>query len=305
MVNDATTAGGRFRLADEVSKAGHLPEVSVTHSLQEGYRKALTRMTGSLLPPTSVSHRIVLELRYDQGYLYWDRAGRTVAEIVASNEGWELRQIDGKQCVVTNNEQNLTCTFSHNRMDVSQTQNLDVEELLSWGDFAALASNLVDTVVRNLTLESFRRIGLRAWNLFGAEDPASARQMLHSIPVVSSTRQSLASFGEIHETSLKFDLALAEHMLRVELSTFEQQIKLPPSVYESARKSTHKQPRGQREALIAKLKAEKRIKTYPTFGVVLDLDASIEDPLIPEFCDVASFIEASVESFEMVKERIR
>ena len=58
--------------------------------------------------------------------------------------------------------------------------------------------------------------------------------------------------------------------------------------------------REQTNVLRQKLKAEKIIKSYPQYGVLLDLDAYLEDPQIPGF-SISDFINTSYEDFVVVK----
>ena len=77
---------------------------------------------------TAVRHRLVFELRYERGELYWDRCGR-VARTVANREGWATNAIDTNGCHVRNDDDNLVFSFSPTSVSLSQTQNRDVQEV--------------------------------------------------------------------------------------------------------------------------------------------------------------------------------
>jgi hypothetical protein len=56
--------------------------------------------------------------------------------------------------------------------------------------------------------------------------------------------------------------------------------------------------------MIDKLKAAKKIKHFPQFGILLDLDAYIEDPPYPDDLSVSDFIAAAFDDFEQVKQTV-
>ena len=60
---------------------------------------------------TGVPHRLVFELRYEGGELYWDRCGR-IARTLAHREGWATQVIDTNGCHIRNDDDNLVFSFS-------------------------------------------------------------------------------------------------------------------------------------------------------------------------------------------------
>jgi hypothetical protein len=59
---------------------------------------------------TEVVHRYIFELRYDFGYVYWDRAGRIAREI-ANIEGWTFDAIDTNACRLAMRDSDVAFKF--------------------------------------------------------------------------------------------------------------------------------------------------------------------------------------------------
>ncbi len=58
------------------------------------------------------------------------------------------------------------------------------------------------------------------------------------------------------------------------------------------------------EAHGLQLKAKKKIEHYPQFGVLLDLDAYIEDPPYPDDLSISDFVTTAFEDFCRVKQTV-
>ena len=56
--------------------------------------------------------------------------------------------------------------------------------------------------------------------------------------------------------------------------------------------------------LIQKLKAQKAIKAYPAAGMMIDLDAYIEDVPYPEQVSARTFVEEAMGDFDVICEAI-
>jgi hypothetical protein len=93
-------------------------------------------------------------------------------------------------------------------------------------------------------------------------------------------------------------------MVRVAATPFEQQIQLAPSVVAAARKEAHKHWKDQRKVLIQKMKAQKAVKAYPSVGIMVDLDAYIEEVPYPEQVSARTFIVEATKDIEVIREAI-
>ena len=245
-----------------------------------------------------VRHRFVFELRYECGELYWDRCGR-IARDLAAREGWALQSVSLDGCQITNEDQNLIFTYSPTSLNLTQSQNRNVSDLLQPGEFAAIAEECSDAVVQALELKFFSRIGFRLWTLYGTDSVENASSCISRMSFFSPFK-ALSDLGELSYFSHTVVVARSQHMVRVAATPFEQQIRLAPSIIAAARARPHMQDKNQREALIRKLKAKKAIEAYPSVGLMIDLDAYIEDVPYPDRASVCTFIEEAMRDFGVI-----
>lgn len=247
-----------------------------------------------------IVHKYVYELRYDFGQVYWDRAGRIAKEILSEREEWDFDKIDIKHCQLVNRDLNLAFNFGHAKLDLSQTQSVDVESLLDVGEFAKLAETITSTVVDNLDLEFFPRVGFRVWHLYPSMDREQSHQMVQDLKLFSLDPALSSTLGDVSEVSHRLVVDRKKHMLRIAVAPFEQQVELPPSLIRAAKVQAKKESHGQRQKRIDALKAQKTIKHFPHFGVLLDLDAYFEDPPYPDDLSISDFITRAFEDFREI-----
>ncbi len=252
---------------------------------------------------TELRHRFIFELRYDCGELYWDRCGR-VARTLAAKKGWALQSIDLNGCHIWNEDDNLVFTYSPTKLDLTQSQNQDVPDLLPTGEFAAIAEEFSEAVVRALEVNSFPRIGFRLWTLMGTESIEDASSQISRMSFFSPCK-ALTDLGELSYMSHGVVVARSKHMVRVAATPFEQQVRVPPSVLAAARVESHKHGTGQDKLLIRKLKAQKAIKAFPSVGVMIDLDAYIDEEVpYPEQVSAHTFVEEAMGDFDVIRKAI-
>jgi hypothetical protein len=122
---------------------------------------------------TEVIHRFIFELRYEEGFLYWDRAG-AVARELSKGLGWKMQAIDTNHCILKKAEENLTFSFGPHKLDLTQSQNESVAALLPASEFAGLADRFSDTVMRYLDSPYPLRIGFRVWRLYPTKSQEDA-----------------------------------------------------------------------------------------------------------------------------------
>jgi len=191
----------------------------------------------------------------------------------------------------------MAFSFGREKLDLSQVQSADVEELQPLHEFSSIAENGASIVAKHLEIDSFSRIGFRAWLLYPAADRDESYRFVRNLSLFRIHPGVTETLGEPSEVSHRLIFERPGHMLRIAVAPFEQQVDLPPSVFRAARAKARDLPRNQRQVRIDKHKAEKRIRHYPQFGLLLDFDAYIEDPPYPDELSVSDFIANSFEDF--------
>jgi hypothetical protein len=251
---------------------------------------------------TEIVHRYVFELRYDFGQIYWDRAGRIAKEILLNHSGWDFNSIDIHHCQLGHRDANLVFNFGHGKLDISQAQSLEVQTLMPIGEFGTLAESFATAVVQHLDLEAFPRIGFRVWHLYASADREQSYHFLRRLKLFSLNAATSEPLGEISEISHRLVVNRGSHVLRIAIAPFEQQVDLPLSVVRAAKTQASKAKKDQKAVRIDQLKAKKTISHFPQFGLLLDLDAYIEDPPFPDDLTISDFIATAFGDFGRVKE---
>jgi len=251
-------------------------------------------------------HKFVFELRYDLGQIYWDRAGQIAKEIISGEAaGWDLDSIGLETCKLSCSELNLQFSFGPNKLDLSQSQNAETLELLSIGDFCRLAESLSEIVISTLQLNDFLRFGFRVWNLYPTDTRADAISTVKKLKLFSYDQDILNSLGEdVSDISHRLVVDRNSHMLRIAVTPFEQEVKLPPSVIRKAKERARDHSKDQKQILIDQQKAKRMISRLPQFGLLLDLDAHIDDPPYPDNISISDFIGRAFEDFDNIKNPI-
>jgi hypothetical protein len=245
-----------------------------------------------------VRHRLIFELRYDRGELYWDRCGG-IARTLAAKKGWAWQSIDVNGAHIWNEDQNLIFTYSPTKLDLAQSLSQDVLELLLPGQFAAIAEEFSEAVIQALEVDYFPRIGFRLCTMFGTDSVEDASSRISHMSFFRPCG-ALADLGELSHVSHAVVVARPKHMVRVAAMPFEQPVHLAPSVMAAARAVPHRDPRDQVKALIHKMRAEKAITAFPAVGMMIDLDAYIEDVPYPEQASARTFVEEAMVDFDVI-----
>jgi hypothetical protein len=71
-----------------------------------------------------------------------------------------------------------------------------------------------------------------------------------------------------------------------------------------AREESHRYKKDQHKVLIQKIRAQKAIKAYPSLGMMIDLDAYIEDAPYLEQVSARTFIEEAMSDFSVISTAI-
>ena len=253
---------------------------------------------------TEVIHKYVFELRYDFGQLYWDRSGRVAKQILNEFDDWDFDSVDGGRCQLSNREQNVAFNFGPERLDLSQSQNADVDSLMDVGEFAKFAEDATARVIESLELEFFSRIGFRVLHLYPASDRENAEQLVGKLKLFQIDRDMSDVIRAPTEMSFRIVTERDKNMLRIAVSPFEQNIPLSPRILLAAKTEARQLSRNQRRARIDQLKAKKKIEHYPQFGVLLDLDAYLEEPPVPTDLSISEFILEAYADFSAVKSEV-
>jgi hypothetical protein len=171
-------------------------------------------------------------------------------------------------------------------------------------EFGATADVLAEKVARVLELEAFTRIGFRAWHLYPTASKADAFERIESLKLFSIDPELQQRLGQVSDRSHTLVVERPDHMARVALTAFEQRVEIPPSVLDAARGRARDSWKDQKQLMIAKLRAKKIVDAYPADGLLLDIDAYVEEPPYPTGLSVSDFVSSAARDVQEIKKLV-
>lgn len=134
--------------------------------------------------------KIILEVRYNQSFLYWDNSGKAMASLVAKHPKIEIRDVQLSNTVSDWSEEGLTINFNNLKGDVTQDFPKSLET------FKGVCATLCDALKEFLEVKAFSRIGLRIIHSLPTKTAAEARELMSKTNLVQVDASKLEPFGK-------------------------------------------------------------------------------------------------------------
>jgi hypothetical protein len=243
---------------------------------------------------TAILQKIVFELRYRRGYLYLDKCGRTVDALMANEPEWVLKDesVSPQSAPLISLHNQCVLTFSPKKLDLALEMQSGGESLND-SDVATFAQQVETTsalIIQELGLREFERVGFRTWFLFPFQTMAECRDWIIDLGFVQVSDKLRTAFGGNLNALGASAVFEGPTTFRVAVNQVERtaQIDLGQEIL-NVRAS--KLPNKQREVFLQQQKVKKRMLANPEFAVMVDVDASQEEP---QTLSLRSFVESSV-----------
>lgn len=235
-------------------------------------------------------YKFVFQLRYDYGNTYLDRCGVTMNDILQSLPGWEKAGASPQQGTIRDREREITFNFNTLTLDLSQELSRNISSLVQIDEFAQIACDLSEKVTARLEVrDSVTRIGFRVWQLFGHYDTFdAAREALLAVALVRLDQFKSCGVDGVKEAGCSVIADRGTCWTRIAVAAVEQSVTLDPATLKKKLKSPiYKMPPDQRRtALIDHMKADKAIKSFPPFAILVDMDHYLEYPPYPDHLNI-------------------
>jgi hypothetical protein len=247
----------------------------------------------------AILQKIVFELRYNHGFTYLDRCGRTINAIMREQPEWILKSDppNPQTAGLVSIRNGCSFNFSSFKYDFSLEMPLGAEQSLSddeLKDFVEQVDILSRIVQDHLGLKDFSRIGFRAWYLFGCRDKEEAEKWLCSLSCYSVSPQFSAAFGgQFESAGVAAVIAGADRKFRVAFNVVERhaQLDLGEELLQVRASSLSKE---QNKHLQKQERVKRRMRSNPEYAALIDIDAYQEEPLV---VDPRDFIETGLRQF--------
>lgn len=211
--------------------------------------------------------RLIFEVRYAFGHLYFDRCGQTLLDIEKDCEGWYVFPATPQQAVLEKPDISATAQFNSDSfsLTVEKANKTPFENIVK--DILALWS----IIKGNLALEDFSRIGCRFHFLLPTTSIEDSERLLKKSEFNLIIPKSFQNENLGLYTRDMVGVFLKEDTnYRVQLNGITRTEGMNPnSILRANPKSLSKK---QREYRLAKLKSMKEYSANPMFAVHFDVD---------------------------------
>ncbi len=207
-------------------------------------------------------NRVILEFRYDGGFLYWDKCGETILDIQSNFPEWNWEGISTELARLKNHTRNMELVFNYKNIRFIQNE---VENL---NQFKEAASKITPIIVKSLEINKFKRIGNRYQYVFPLENPEQGKKIIRESSLIKIPEGKLALFGENSiKTNFIVHIENENYRYRIELVGIER-VEVPKNI-----------------------KIDERFN--PKYGLRVDVDIATINKVNALDFDCSSFIQSS------------
>lgn len=223
--------------------------------------------------------RVVFEVRFDNGYLYWDKCGEETREILKLlGKEWSFVDISAKDGnVLINKRLQAEIRFSISTIKIFQN---DVENL---SKFKEICSQTIPIIQNYQKVEDFKRVGNRYWYIYPVNSLDLAKQIVLKTGIIKLNNDILNAFGtELKDT--EFVLAIEDSN-----KNLQYRIKIVAVERDDERLPAYSEYFTEIE----------RFKKYnPKYAVMLDIDIATKQETKTKNLDSADFIQKAYKKLE-------
>lgn len=162
-------------------------------------------------------NRAILELKYNEGFLYWDNCGATILEIKKNHPDWQWNRTSTELSVFRNIKRKMELVFNihHIRFIQDEVENLN--------QFKKAVSKIAPIITQKLKIEKFSRVGNRFLYIYPLENTDKGKEIIKKIEVFDIQPDKVNIFGENpKKTGFIFYIQDDITQYRVEITTIER-----------------------------------------------------------------------------------
>jgi hypothetical protein len=138
-----------------------------------------------------IIERIILELRFSHGFLYWDNCGKIWKNICEKWVDLKMIEVTPDKAIFNIQDQGLQLKFSQKDIHLSQDYPPSSLKL-----FKEVAKEAIPLIANFLEIRSFSRIGNRIFYLYTTANLKEAEDIIKSIKLLSLSDDKIKSFGD-------------------------------------------------------------------------------------------------------------
>ncbi|MEN6561120.1 MAG: hypothetical protein ABFD52_10130 [Acidobacteriota bacterium] len=212
-------------------------------------------------------NRTVLELRYEEAFIYWDTCGSINSAIKAGFPNWKWEKTTTELSAFREVQKKMELNFNISSIKFVQDQ---VESL---NQFKLAAKEITPQIIEKLKLTKFTRVGNRFIYVLGLESIDQGTEIIKKSKLIQVPEDKLGIFGDSpYKSTYIIYIKNGDNQYRVELAAIER---------------------------VDEVGAE-RIdeKFFPKYGLRVDVDFSINKKMQIDEISLEDYIQANFKFLE-------
>lgn len=149
-----------------------------------------------------IAESINFEVRYEEGYLYWDNTGKIFKEITTNSKEYGQPDVNILEAKISFPKDNLSVTFSPTLINIALNDSKDIRSLGKFSD------SVINIITKALEIEVFSRIGNRFKFIMPSEDATEFSEIFKRAGILSVPEELQALIGtKVENQEVKFTLS--------------------------------------------------------------------------------------------------
>lgn len=134
--------------------------------------------------------KVIFQVRFESGYLYWDRTGRIWKNLVSKWRDLKEIKIDTSSALFSINNEKISLGYDCNNINTSIEEPDDID---TYSDFT---KDVVATISSELEIDTLTRIGNRFQFIYPLKDPDEAYSVLSEAGLLAIPDRVVKLYGK-------------------------------------------------------------------------------------------------------------
>ena len=146
-----------------------------------------------------ILEQVAFEVRYEQGYLYWDNCGKIWKDIFAKHPELKAGNVNVESATLVLEGEELTLNFSPTSIAITQKYPNSLKA------YSEISDSVINIISKHLQIETFTRVGNRFFYFLKMEDSSEAIEFLRKTGFFSVSDEKVQKVGNaIINPTLRF-----------------------------------------------------------------------------------------------------
>ena len=175
-----------------------------------------------------VLEQLILELRFENGYLYLDNCGKTFREIIKRYTGIKEETVNVNEAKLVLPEDEIFLKFSPTNFNLSQNYPSNLNTVCEFGDFS------YEIVMKNFGIDAFTRVGNRFIYTLKVGSVEEATELLKKTGFFNVSEEKKSKIGAtLKDPGVKFTIVRDDgigYIVNIAYFNRKYEVKLPKPV---------------------------------------------------------------------------